>query len=910
MDADEARGFNAEADLDEVIAAYLKAAEAGAAPDQAELIGYAATSAARDQSLRHLYAAHMNLAKEALDTHSDDQLLTLLSYYAPPAAQADLRGWEWHYLRARCRIRLNIPAEGWYAWNQAVAWSPDGRWLAGSATPDGSLRVWDAATGQKVWSVVAKGPAPGERASGACSVAWSPDGQRVAWATSREKTVRVLDIASGGEPRTLSGHPDWVLAVSWGPDGRLASAAADHTVLVWDAKTGTELPRLRRQAPPLDPHTFVTLHWSPDGGQLAVSSQLVQEGTVIWDVARGTVIQTLTTSAQTWSPDGRRFANAFAVVDAATGKAVTSLGKEPPQHDHRVAWSPDGRWLAESLQLITTRIRNASTGDVAYVFRGPTGPLAWSPDSRRVAVGTTIWDLPTRESLVLGDARSQPQEADWVDTVTWSPDSSQVASITRDGTVQVRDARTAETVFRLAGDRETHWSSLAWSGDGGHLAAVTIRQRAVPVATVTVWDTRGWREVKRFTDLEMGNRYPPQFALAWSPDGRWLAGPGSGVLKVWEVGSWQEVFRVEAGGGLLPFLVGWHGSRELIFQEAWDLKAWDPATGKVSRRPGLVTGGSRRVGSPDGRWLAAEWGHDILLLPSGEQRSDRGRRLRGHTDQVDAFAWSPDSRRLASTGRDGTVKVWDPGTGLALLTFRAESPTGAFHGVAFSPDGLWLAAGRDNGTVLIWDATDDRLTFPYPGLVRSLPWVPAGEEAETLRDVAYLTACSLLVLAAPGGLVFCTWRSPKRGVRLLTLAVAIYLGFAALWFLTRPALMQTLLIRQSSGAPRGLFAVLAGLPLVAFAALLVLWAVQRRWWRLGSLVAAFLLASLVLTSYGLWTDPRRMDPLQHYSSDGWYFVLFIGAFAAGALAMVLIVFGPAARVIWRWVRKISPVPAG
>jgi hypothetical protein len=103
--------------------------------------------------------------------------------------------------------------------------------------------------------------------------------------------------------------------------------------------------------------------------------------------------------------------------------------------------------------------------------------------------------------------------------------------------------------------------------------------------------------------------------------------------------------------------------------------------------------------------------------------------------------------------------------------------------------------------------------------------------------------------------------------------------------------------------------VAAGLPGVVFAALLALWAVQRRWWRLGALVATFLLASLVLTTIGFWTDPRRQDPLQQYSWDGWYFILCIGAFAAGALALVLMLVGPVVRVIWRWSLSRSPRPS-
>jgi WD40 repeat protein len=51
------------------------------------------------------------------------------------------------------------------------------------------------------------------------AVAWSPDGKWIA-TRSYDDTTRVWDAASGAEQRTLRGHGDEVTAVAWSPDGK------------------------------------------------------------------------------------------------------------------------------------------------------------------------------------------------------------------------------------------------------------------------------------------------------------------------------------------------------------------------------------------------------------------------------------------------------------------------------------------------------------------------------------------------------------------------------------------------------------------------------------------------------------------------------------------------------------------
>ena len=202
---------------------------------------------------QNAYAADMKEVQRALEDSDLGRARELLDRHRPagkseirnPKSEMDLRGWEWRYFWSRCQSDERFTLCQYSNAVSALAFSPDGKWLA-VRREGGTVALWDAAAKRPSAELAG----PGRRWCNK-ALAFSPRGNLLAWGSrdgSGKPVVSLRDVSAQKEIAAFPHSADLV-SIAFSPDAQaMATLAYDGIVSVWDVASQEALDQLPQRA--------------------------------------------------------------------------------------------------------------------------------------------------------------------------------------------------------------------------------------------------------------------------------------------------------------------------------------------------------------------------------------------------------------------------------------------------------------------------------------------------------------------------------------------------------------------------------------------------------------------------------------------------------------------------------------
>lgn len=442
---------------------------------------------------------------------------------------------------------LTPPLLGHQEQIHGLALNSDGSRLA-TASFDGSVRVWDTATGKESIPVLTA------HTGRALFATFSPDGRWLATGGT-DNLLLLWDMQSGKRLDIPAfRHSNWVRCAVFSTDGKtLFSGDSDGKIYQWDLTI----------VQPLEGHTHRvrTVAVSPNGKVLATASF---DGTVgLWDTATQEQMRRLATlagrqvMAGIFSPDGRIFAAVdnqgellLWETDSWQRRAVEGNPHNEPSI--ALAFSPDSRLLAQGDLNGYVSLWDATTGELIHPpKRLHAGLASWvltitfSPDGRVLTTGSkdrsiAFWSLDSLAPV----APAIEAHTNWVTDLLYSADGRTLISTSSDGTVRFWNPQTGEeSAPPLTGHEGQVWQA-EFSPVEGEGVLITLGGNG----SVIWWDLKSRTPVAPPLRTHIETE-----SMALSPDGEWLyLASFDGTGHRWKVphGSWVERSRQIANRSL------------------------------------------------------------------------------------------------------------------------------------------------------------------------------------------------------------------------------------------------------------------------------------------------------------------------------------------------------------------------
>lgn len=455
-----------------------------------------------------------------------------------------------------------------------VALSPDGKTALSSSGRDGTIKLWDVATGQVLQSF-----------RSGTAVSFSPDGK---FAVIGRDTglLSLLDLAAGQETPFLSKHGEGVGSVSVSSNGKFAfSGGGDKMLKLWDLPSG----KLVRTLPQNTSAAWVSVSTNGDTG-VSYTFSLDGLGTLAqWDLSSGKEVRRLgphsggysdTKLSLSISANGKTAVagtdNRLKVWDLSTGHVVRALAGRAP-----VSVSADGVVALSGGDEKTFKVWDLATGNLIRVIPGQPGVtqnVAISADGKTALAGDAnygikLWDLRTGEEL-----RSLSGHPGGLAAVAISADGKIGLSGGNDNFLKLWDLTTGKLLQALK--HSNRILSVALSADGTiGLTGICDDQGTYGLcrhATLKVWDLATGTLTR-----SLSGHLDDVWSVSLSPDGKSaLSGSDDNTVKLWDLSTGRAIHTFTGhSGGVRSVALSSDDGKALSTGYDGTLRLWDLAKG-------------------------------------------------------------------------------------------------------------------------------------------------------------------------------------------------------------------------------------------------------------------------------------------------------------------------------------------
>lgn len=349
------------------------------------------------------------------------------------------------------------------------------------------------------------------------------------------------------------------------------------------------------------------------------------------------------------------------------------------------------------------------------IGKGYARSIAYSPDSRRIAVGGSIgvwiYDARNGKEIALLRGHTEP-----VYSAVYSPDGTMIVSGSGDKTIRIWSAETGDAIQTLEGHQD-RVNAVAYSPDGTMIVSGSGDK------TIRLWNAETGGAVKT-----LEGHQDKVNAVAYSPDGTMIAsGSGDKTVKIWNANT----------GALLDTFKG--------HQEPVDSVAYSPDGKRIASGDDETAriwdaesiGGNGAILDTQGAYVK-NFLRSVAYSPDGHILAVGGIRLRvwsaADGTPLQPFdgspihiAFSPDGHFIAGVEFFGTIRIWN--VEIRALVHELEGHTGGFEFAAFSPDGTKIVLPYA-GCLYRWDLnTGNRDRYIFPASYKCFAFSPDGTKA-------------------------------------------------------------------------------------------------------------------------------------------------------------------------------------